>query len=530
MQKEVIKKECIEAIDKIFNEYNDDMVFNRIKQYISNQMPVVIKNYSNQQMEKNNLLTEHDYFVEYFLNNNQYFYVSNTSKFFYYDGNSYKLYTEDDILHNVLRTISQKKLLQPWKQKTKNNIMRRIKEKSLLNTIPESETIQKVINLFINCNMFDTKEEVKYFLAILGDNILKKNTNVIHIINNESKDFLRELNSICYGFIGITCNNSFKFKFHDHNYDDTRLLNIKNVEKILWEEIVLNNTVDILCVGCHYSNRYGSSDSLLLETNVDDKIIEHILFLKNLTHDKVINNFIKEYIEITITKDKIKDNLIINKDSELILMTMKDMQYLWRHYLNSKNLPNIIFQNVFKKSIIEKFNNNYNSEIDSFIGLSSQYLPKIKLFLEYWTDNVSILEIETDYDFEISEIILLFKLWVNNNYNTSVNISEKKTLDIITYFFPQLLIEQNKYIYNIKCKLWDKNSDIQLAIDSFETEIKDKYDNKKETKNIISIYDIYNYYCKMFKDSKLIVGKQYFEKFIFNNYENSIVDDNYLHI
>ena len=52
MQKEVIKKECIEAIDKIFNEYNDDMVFNRIKQYISNQMPVVIKNYSNQQMEK----------------------------------------------------------------------------------------------------------------------------------------------------------------------------------------------------------------------------------------------------------------------------------------------------------------------------------------------------------------------------------------------------------------------------------------------------------------------------------------------
>ena len=105
MQKEVIKKECIEAIDKIFNEYNDDMVFNRIKQYISNQMPVVIKNYSNQQMEKNNLLTEHDYFVEYFLNNNQYFYVSNTSKFFYYDGNSYKLYTEDDILHNVLLSL-----------------------------------------------------------------------------------------------------------------------------------------------------------------------------------------------------------------------------------------------------------------------------------------------------------------------------------------------------------------------------------------------------------------------------------------
>ena len=80
MNKELIVKECINSINKIFNNYNDEMIFKRIQQYICNQMPIVINNYSKSLTQKTDLSTEHDYFVEFFLDKNRYFYIVNTNK------------------------------------------------------------------------------------------------------------------------------------------------------------------------------------------------------------------------------------------------------------------------------------------------------------------------------------------------------------------------------------------------------------------------------------------------------------------
>ena len=73
--------------------------------------------------------------------------------------------------------------------------MKRIKENYLLNSIPESETIQLVINA-LTTNIFPSKSAVKYFLCILGDNLLKKNNHLIHYINPNGKDFIRTLNNL----------------------------------------------------------------------------------------------------------------------------------------------------------------------------------------------------------------------------------------------------------------------------------------------------------------------------------------------
>lgn len=523
MNKELIMEECISSINKIFNNYNDEMIFKRIKHYICNQMPIVINNYNQSLTQQTDLSTEHDYFVEFFLNKNQYFYVSNTSKFYYYDGKTYSLYTEDDILFKILTSIREKTCLQPWKQKTKNNIMKRIKNTNLLDSIPESITIQNTINLFINSRMFNSKEEVKYFLTILGDNILKKNTNLFHIISNDCKDFIRELNNICNGFIGLNCNNTFKYKFHDHNYNLTRLLNINNIEQNIWLDIVMKYTIDIICVGCHYSNKHNGSDNSLIENNVDELISEHILYLKEKTPEIIVDEFVNMYIEKT--SHKIQTNLVLNKDSEVTQINMKDMQYLWKHFLESKNLPNVIFQNTFKKLIINKLIENYNEENQSFIGLSSKQLPLIKLFLEYWNENIIYDENEEEYEYEINEIILIFKKWCSDNYNSNITISEKKTLDIISYFFPDVNIEKSKYIYQIKSELWNKKQDILFAYDNFKSDIQNKYGNYEKN---VSIYDFYNYYTNMFKETKLIVAKHYFDKFISDHFKNQLIDNNYL--
>ena len=67
MNKELIIKDCLDSVNKIFNNYNDDMIFKRIHQYICNQMPIVINNYSRSLTQQTELSTEHDYFVEFFL-------------------------------------------------------------------------------------------------------------------------------------------------------------------------------------------------------------------------------------------------------------------------------------------------------------------------------------------------------------------------------------------------------------------------------------------------------------------------------
>jgi hypothetical protein len=46
----------------------------------------------------------------------------------------------------------------------------------------------------------------------------------------------------------------------------------------------------------------------------------------------------------------------------------------------------------------------------------------------------------------------------------------------------------------------------------------------------ISIYDAYNYYCKFFStvNNKLIVSKSYFEKYVFDNLSEYIVDSKFI--
>ena len=59
--------------------------------------------------------------------------------------------------------------------------------------MPESNTIQNIQTIL--SNIFETKEEIKYFLTIIGDIILKKPTN-INIISNNAKNLLRTIENI----------------------------------------------------------------------------------------------------------------------------------------------------------------------------------------------------------------------------------------------------------------------------------------------------------------------------------------------
>ena len=117
--------------------------------------------------------------------------------FIYYNGVDYREVEEDNLLFDILDKISKIKDLQENKQQIKDVIMEKIKKNNFFSTIPESITIQKIIN-YLYPIIFKTKTEAKYFLCILGDNILKKNqNNFSYIISKKSNKFIKHIGD-CY--------------------------------------------------------------------------------------------------------------------------------------------------------------------------------------------------------------------------------------------------------------------------------------------------------------------------------------------
>lgn len=503
-----------ETIDALYEKYqNNEYMISKIDNYLCKQLPTIFENMEKLHVERTariqELSTEQDVFIQCFLNNNQYFYVSTTERFFYYDGIHYQDFNEDDILHHVLTTITKDRNLMSWKQRTKINIMKRIKENSLLASIPESDTIQSVLDL-LSPALFSSRVEAKYFLTILGDNILRKNTNLIHFIYPKAKQFLQTFNNICQMFLGVGLAHTFKHKYYEHAYQDCRLVKINESvqSEIIWNSIIYQSALDIICVACHYSIRYSSSDNYLLSFSNEAALIKSVFYIKDIQPCDLINLFTSEYLDNRPTT---------HTGQDIMQITWKNMQYLWKQFLDSKNLPSVIFMQTLKTLMVEKLKDNYKEDSDSFVGVCSKFLPAIQKFLQFWGE--TMVSDETETDLEIEEVVILFRKWLISHGELASNLTDRQILDLIVYYFPNVEIDRSKYISKIRSSMWDKQLDIQVALDNLKATIRLSPVN-------YSIYDAYSFYCKQGNEQN--VSKSYFEKYVFDNFSEYILDEKFL--
>ena len=111
---------------------------------------------------------------------------------------------------------------------------------------------------------------------------------------------------------------------------------------------------------------------------------------------------------------------------------------------------------------------------------------------------------EDEFELEIDEVLHLFKGWCGK---MSCNINEDGLLDLIQHYYPDVMVEDDKYIQQMSCKLWDKKGDVLSAIAHYKI-------SKKGTQYPDTIYNVYEYYCKLYsqKHQPRIVSKRYFEK------------------
>ena len=369
----------------------------------------------------------------------------------------------------------------------------------------------------------------------------------------KSKSFIRELNNICQVLFGVNLYNTIKHKYYEHEYTQCRLVRINETVRTehIWASLLNTYTLDLLCVACHYSTRYGNSDDYLLNSSNDESLIDNVFYLKNTNQEQLVILFINDFLQIkkilypedtveNIIIDALNNNTTISNTSQI---SWKDMQYLWKQFLDSKKLPNIIFQQPLKNILIQQLNHYYKESYDSFIGISSKQIPFIKRFVSFWEKSMIMVEEERDeMEFKINEISFLFKKWcsIHNEFYRPIN--DKQIIDLICYFFPDVKIENEKYIYKLKCTLWDKNSDIELGLQHFKIDIKEKNkigNTMQSTIDPISIlqmnigiYDAYIFYCKFIssfhKNHEQIVSKTYFEKYIFQHMSDFIIDSKHI--
>jgi len=506
----------VKTINDLFVTYSDNSyMLQRLNTHLTN-LPALLeqesKRYDERILRINELILEQENFNKVFLSKHQYYYMPYNNIYYEYDGKSYKIVKDDDIHHNLLSTITDEGKLVPWKHKTKQNIIKQIKDRSLFKSIPDTYTIQNVLGFLQT--IFPTKNDAKYFLTVIGDCILKKNSeNLLYFVSSSTKKFITIIDSIGYITTGNSIMNHFISKFHEtHKISLYRLIKTNEISKIDIIKDTLNNIgIDLLCVAAHYSDRYTNSDNYL-KSKTENSIQNYVLYFLDNSMEKIVDDFVSQCIEQ------------VNTDSNI---SWKNMHYIWKLYLSSINIPNMVYSNNLQSILSTKLiNTNENGSI-IFLNITSKFLPNVSSFLTFWEKHVSISqENNVDEEFEIDELSTLYK---NSDLKNS-QLSDANMIKMIYHYFsPQVEIIDNKFITNIKCNLWSKHDDINEFLDTYKNNM------IKEPDLLVSFDDLYQGYKLFFKAKGLveqkvmpIVSKQFFEKFISNQLQLYIKFDKFV--
>jgi len=247
-----------EIINGLFVTYKDNpYMLQRLNTHLTN-LPSMLeqenKKYDERVSRINELLLEQDNFYKVFLSKHQYYYMPYNNIYYEYDGKTYRIVKDDDIHHNLLSTITDEGKLVPWKHKTKQNIIKQIKERSLFRSIPDAYTIH----------------------------------------------------SIAYITTGNSIMGNFISKFHDsHKLSLYRLIKTNETTSIDIIKDTLNNIgIDLLCVAAHYSDRYTNSDNYL-KSKTDISMQDYVLYFVDNPMEKIVDDFVSQCIEVVNTGSNI---------------------------------------------------------------------------------------------------------------------------------------------------------------------------------------------------------------------------------
>ncbi len=511
----------------------NEHILERIHSYVKTQLPQSIKNYqtahSERETRKKSLELVADEITETFLNKTKYFYCQSSELYFTYNNQvRYSLIHEDEIHHRILTGFtSSSSITGAMKYKIKNRIIKSIQSRDILSSIPESRTIQNVIGQLYPA-LFRTRDHAKYFLTILGDVLLKKSAPLIYFIPPVVKEFIKDLGGECYSLFGSGSNaftTAFKFKYYEHQYKDCRVVDIhapastsasgsppftRNAGFRLSHMPDLKSAViDLFCVAAHYSHRFGSADDFLRLHCKTPEVATHAWFFRERTDQQIITEFVDYATEPA------------SADHEI---SMTNMLYLWKIYLSEFRLPSMFFAATLRTKLTEYAavgtTSTTTAPLDVFPNRTSRYLPLVSQFRQFWGEQCIVND--TEIELEIDELSTLFKDYIAGGSASASasasgvgSASDATLLGILRHFYPDIVIEDDKYILNVGCRLWNKNAEINEYLLQFKEQCVANNHSFPQP-----LYNAYEYYCgRCYSAAKRrIISKRYFEKYFMEEY------------
>lgn len=405
----------------------------------------------------------------------QIFYINHSDIFimcYQGDKNDFLILNEDELMCDISKNIDKNIFTIEKKHNIISSIINNKKRENIKHFIPESKTIQSVIDIF-NTIFYNNKDLCKLVLIIIGELLEKKNiNNNFYFVNLHFKNLLTYIFDYGYSYFKTDNINLENFKTKYYNYNLNKCLVLPcNKYKSFYNDIIKNNVVEIILVSIYYKNRYKSSHTFI-ENNLNNELKEIVTYFRTKTINKIIETFQQEFLE----------------NSTCLKITHSELHYLWKEYCIQKNIPNVVSFNQLKEF--------YSKDEDLF--KTSNKLEYVSDFVEFWNNNIYSDNDETK--FEVSEIQHLLKI------KKGININEKKIISLISHFH-EIEIENDKYINNINCKCFKKKE----ILNKFK---KSKYYNFKFTKN-----NLYKKYIEWVNDTltnniDIVISKNYFVEYI----------------
>lgn len=405
---------------------------------------------SDREARQERLRLEAARFTVRFLARHPIYYTPQNELFVLYNGRVFEPCSEDTVAHAAVSALSSEGPLSAWKYKVKNSIVRKVRERSPLEAIPESETIQLVLSLLVP-SVFCRKDDAKYFLCCLGDGWrgVASDYGILVMASPSLKKLVQDLATLSNSYFSTGAPfNHIKFKFHGHEFRKCRILPPPSVPEVSRSAIwtLGKHTLELMSVACHYSSRYGGSDGFL-ERACDHGFRDKVLHLVDRTPKSVVSDFVLTSLE----------------RSDHMSISQADMSYLWKQYLATLALPPVLFTSALHSLLAESIAWNEDGKV--YVNVTSPALPWVSAFRRFWADCIIV---DDEEELEVEEIVELQHAWSHERAN---RVHKDAVLDLIRHQDPHATIEQDKFVTGIRSPLWNKRADVASALDAYRAEL-----------------------------------------------------------
>jgi hypothetical protein len=183
-------------------------------------------------------------------------------------------------------------------------------------------------------------------------------------------------------------------------------------------------------------------------------------------------------------------------------------------------------------------------EIENFIikNRTSKHLPFVCNFISYWENNIICYydcsetdgeeQEQEEYELEVDELLMLFNKSIKKSATTLLhnNASDKMLLGLIRHFYPDVIIEDDKYLIQvgIKSEIWNKQKEIEEFNEYYKLLKHSQTPQPVNSSSVIShsLYSMYQSYCKYaFEKRYNVISKRWFEKYFISKYDMFLIDN-----